>query len=228
MTTPEARYQRLRQSALVVWTSIGVLVLLAVALWGLGKIAGALIPFVIAFIVAFLLNWPVRELSRRGMTRGMAAAICLTLGFLVLGVAVSLMGPFIGRQVGSFAQSAPEHFAQLEATATALQAQYAEIVFPQWLAGFITAASARLSALAVTLGDQVAGALVSTGSGVATGFFDFVLAIVIASKDHQTRAMLNHSVHRRGWRAAPRSAVAESGDICIPKATCRICTGCAE
>jgi len=180
VTTPEARYQRLRQSAFVVWTSIGVLVLLAVAMWGLGKIAGALIPFIIAFIIAFLLNGPVDTLARRGMPRGAAAALCLSLSFLVLGVAISLMGPFVGKQFVSFANSAPEHFQQLERAVAALQAQYANVVFPQWLGGFVTAASMRLSQLAVTLGDRIASILVSTGGGVATGFFDFVLALVIA------------------------------------------------
>ena len=180
MTTPEARYERLRRSALLVWTSIGVLLLLAVAFWGLGKITGALIPFVIAFVVAFLLNWPVRELSKRGMPRGAAAALCLTVTMLLLATTITLVGPFVGKQIASFANSAPEHFKQVEVAAQALEDRYADIVFPQWLGGFIAAASARLSQFAVTLGNEVALILVNTGSGVATGFFDFVLALIIA------------------------------------------------
>jgi predicted PurR-regulated permease PerM len=180
VTTPEARYQRWRQSALVVWTTIGTLILLAVVFWGLGKISGALIPFVMAFILVFLLNWPVRALSNRGMSRGGAAALCIALAFLVLGAVVTMMGPFVGRQVVSFADSAPSHLAQLEQTAAALQERYANIVFPQWLGGFVAAASMRLSQFAVGLGDDAAKVVVSTGGGVATGFLDFVLAIVIA------------------------------------------------
>ncbi len=180
MTTPEARYRRWRQSALVVWTTIGGLILLAVAFWGLGKIAGALIPFVIAFILVFLLNWPVRALSDRGMSRGSAAALCIALAFLILGAVITLMGPFVGRQVVSFAHSAPDHFAQLEQAATTLQQRYADIVFPQWLGGFVAAASVRLSQFAVSFGDDAARVVVSAGGGVATGFLDFVLAIVIA------------------------------------------------
>lgn len=180
MTVPEARYQRLRQTALFVWTTIGVLILLAVTMWGLGRIAGALVPFVIAFIMVFLLNWPVQSLSKRGMSRGGAAALCLATAFLVLGVAITLMGPFVGRQAISLANSAPEHFHQLERATAALQARYADIVFPQWLGGFAAAASARLSQFAVSLGNEAARGVVSTGGGVATGFLDFVIAIVIA------------------------------------------------
>jgi len=180
VTTPEARYQRWRQTALMVWTMIGVLLLLAVGFWALGKISGALVPFVIAFILVFLLNWPVRALSDRGMSRGGAAALCIALAFLVLGILISMMGPFVGRQVVSFANSAPSHLEQLEQTATALQERYADIVFPQWLGGFVAAASARLSQFALSLGNDAARVVVSTGGGVATGFIDFVLAIVIA------------------------------------------------
>ncbi len=85
MTTPEARYARLRTTAVSVWAAIGILILIAVALWGLGKIAAALVPFVIAFILAFLLNWPVRALAARGMSRGTATIVCLLVGMLALG-----------------------------------------------------------------------------------------------------------------------------------------------
>jgi len=180
VTTAESRYIRWRQTALMVWSAIGVLLLIAVALWGLGKISGALVPFVVAFIIAFLLNWPVRVLSDRGMPRGLAAGVCLFAAFSLLGLVITLVGPFVGRQAVSFANSAPEHFQQVEQAAAALEHRYADIVFPQWLGGFVSAASARLSQFAVTLGNEAARLVVSTGGGVATGFFDFVLAIVIA------------------------------------------------
>lgn len=180
MTTPEARFQRWRQTALVVWATIGALLLVGATLWGLGKIAGAIVPFVIAFVLVFLLNWPVNELSRRGMSRGAAAGLSLAAGFLLIGTAITLMGPFVGRQIVSFANAAPENFQKLENAATALQARYADIVFPQWLGGFVAAAGTRLSQFAVTLGNDAARLVVSTGGSLATGFFDFVLAIVIA------------------------------------------------
>ncbi|NTU70815.1 MAG: AI-2E family transporter [Coriobacteriia bacterium] len=180
MTTPEARYRRWRQTSLVAWGSIGVLVLLAIALWGIGKIAGALVPFVIAFIFVFLLNWPVRVLADRGMSRGVAAILCLSSGFVVFGALVVLAGPFVVRQVMSLVDSSPESFHQAEAIVVSLQERYADIAFPQWLGGFITATGTRLSELAVAFGDEVAGAVVATGGGVATAIFDLVLAVVIA------------------------------------------------
>jgi len=179
MTTPEARYQRLRGLALSVWAIIGILVLVTVVLLALGRIAGALVPFIIAFMLVFLLNWPVRELSRRGFSRGWATLICITATLLALGGLLTLAGPFVARQLVSLGENAPVYVVRIEAVATSLQAKYADIAFPQWLAGFLTAASTRLSQFAVTLGKDAATILVSTGSGVATGLFDLLLAMVI-------------------------------------------------
>jgi len=180
MTAPEEQYQRWRLTFVSAWGTIGVLVLVSAGMWVLGRVASALVPFVIAFVIAFLFNWPVTELARRGMPRSIAAGVCIAVGFLLLGGLITLIGPFIGRQVVSFAQSAPERFRQVEQAAQALQVRYAHMAFPGWVSGFITAASARLSQLAVTLGNEAARIVVSTGGGMVTGFFNFVIAVVIA------------------------------------------------
>jgi predicted PurR-regulated permease PerM len=180
MPTPDARYQRWRTLAVTVWAVIGILVLVAAALWGLTRISGALVPFIVAFMLVFLLSWPVRELTRRGLSRGVAALICILGTLLALGGFLTLVGPFVGRQLVSLGNSAPVYLAKMEALATALGDKYANIAFPRWLAGFLSAATSRLSQLAVTLGNDAAITLVSTGSGLATALFDFLIAMVIA------------------------------------------------
>ena len=180
MTTPDARYQRWRTLALSVWAVIGIIVLAVAALWGVGRVAGALVPFVIAFMLVFLLNWPVRELSRRGLSRGLASLICILGTLLLLGGTLTLVGPFVGRQLVSLGNAAPVYLAKMEALATSLHARYADIAFPEWLTGFIAAVTTRLSQLAITFGNDAARTLVSTGGGVATGLFDFLIAMVIA------------------------------------------------
>ena len=137
MTTPEARYVRLRTTAVWVWGAIGILILLAVALWGLGKISAALVPFVIAFVIAFLLNWPVNALASRGMSRGVATLVCILAGALAIGIAVTLLAPPVSRQILAFAQAAPAAFAQLEVAATQVQTRFSDLVVPAWTRGVI-------------------------------------------------------------------------------------------
>ncbi len=180
MTTPEVRYRRWQQYALTVWTLIGVLILVAAALAGLRWIAAALVPFVIAFLIVFLLNWPVRALAARGMTRGAAAIVCLVVGFALFGAVMTLIGPFVGRQVLSFGEAAPGYLERLQTLAETVQQRYAAITFPAWLSEFLSAAGERLSQLALAFGNSVARMLVSAGGGVLTAFIDIALAVVIA------------------------------------------------
>jgi predicted PurR-regulated permease PerM len=180
VTTPEARYARLRTTAVSVWGAIGILILIAAALWGLGKIAGALVPFVIAFMIAFLLNWPVRALSARGMSRGVAALVCMVAGAVALGATITLLTPPVSRQLASFAREAPSAFAGLQTTANLLQSRLAELVLPAWARSAIEAGTSEVSAVAVKVGGTAASSVVYAGGDVISGFFDAFIALVIA------------------------------------------------
>ncbi len=179
-TTPEERYGRWRTTAMVAWASIGVLILAGVALWGIGKIAAALVPFVIAFIIVFLLNWPVRVLANRGVPRGVAVLICFVALLLVLGTAIALLGPTMVRQATSLARNAPRYVAQLDLAEGNLETQVAGIAFPVWLAGIIKTVSAQTSQTVVATSNAVGRFLLSAGGGIAVAFLDVFLALVIS------------------------------------------------
>jgi predicted PurR-regulated permease PerM len=180
VTTPEARYARLRTTAVSVWGAIGILVLVAVVFWALGKISAALVPFAIAFVIAFLLNWPVRALAARGMKRGTATLVCMLVGIVGLGVVVTLLAPPVSRQVVAFAQAAPAAFGRVEVAASQVQTRFSRMVIPEWARGVIQSASTQVAQLAVRVGDGLASIVVNAGGDVATGFFDVFIALVIA------------------------------------------------
>lgn len=180
MTTPEARYARLRTTAVSVWAAIGVLILIALGLWAFRRIAPALSPFAMAFVIAFLLNWPVRALAARGISRGTAALICLLTGVALLGAAGTLLLPPVTRQIVSFAREAPTAFAALEPMVGALQSRFSDLVFPDWTSSAVQAISAQASSAAVGIGGAMASNVVYAGGNVVTAFFDLFIALVIA------------------------------------------------
>ncbi len=180
MTTPEARYSRLRTTAVTVWGAIGVLILIAVAFWGLGRISAALVPFAIAFMIAFLLNWPVKMLVARGMSRGIAVITCMLVGAVTLGVTVTLLAPPVSRQVLAFAEAAPAAFTRLGVAASQVQTRFSDMVIPTWTRGVIQSVSVQVSQLAVKIGNDLASVVLNAGGDVATGFFDVFIALVIA------------------------------------------------
>lgn len=180
MTTPEARYARWRTTAVIAWATIGILVLLGAALWALGMISSAFVPFVIAFIFVFLLNAPVKLLEDRGMKRGLAAALSLVAGVLLIAVVITVLVPIVTGQAVSFADGIKTYVGSLDGLVASLQARFSAMRFPEWLTGVIASGSTQLSQVAVKLGNSLAGSLVSAGGGLASGVLDLVLALVIA------------------------------------------------
>jgi predicted PurR-regulated permease PerM len=180
MTTPEARFARWRLTGVIVWSSIGILVLLSAALWMFGRIASAFVPFVIAFIIVFLLNSPVKLLEGKGMKRGLAAALCLVLGIAALATVITVLVPTVVKQTSSLAEKAPQYLLSLERLATLWQGRFSAMVLPQWVSRVAQSSSGQISQGAVKVGNGVAGSLVTVGGGFANGIFDIVLALVIA------------------------------------------------
>ena len=178
--TPEERYIRWRTTALIVWAVIGIGIVLGAAIMGLGRIGPALVPFIMSFIIVFLLNAPVRELEKRGMPRGPATLLCLVVSLAVIGGILTLLGPTIGKQVGSFAHAAPKYLAQVQTAEAAAESRFSQMVLPDWLASAIKTASAQFSQFVVTLGDGLAHAALSTGGRIATALLDIFLSLVIA------------------------------------------------
>jgi len=164
----------------VAWAVIGILVLLGAALWAFGRISSAFIPFVIAFVFVFLLNTPVHYLEGRGMKRGLAAALSLVAGMLLIAVVITVLVPVITKQAVSFADSVQAYVGSLDGLIASLQERFTAMRFPDWLASFVASGSTQLSQIAVRIGNSVAGSLVSAGGGVANGVFDLLLALIIA------------------------------------------------
>jgi predicted PurR-regulated permease PerM len=180
IATPEENYNRWRTTALMVWAVVGILVLVATALWGLGRIAAALIPFVMAFIIVFLLNTPVTLLVDRGMKRGQATLLCLIVGIAIFGGIMTLLGPSIAHQASSFVRAAPKYLQQVQTAENAVESQFSAMVVPPWFATVIKNASLQLGQFMVTFGDGAARAALTTGGRIARGLLDVFLSLIIA------------------------------------------------
>lgn len=100
--------ERLRRAGVGAWSIIGVLILLAIAVWILFKIKVIFPPLVLALLLIYLLNPVVTRLEQRRVPRPAGAV----LAFLLLIGVVTLLGaiaaPFISAQVNDFSDRWPE------------------------------------------------------------------------------------------------------------------------
>lgn len=185
MDSPQTRLVRWRTVYYAAWATIGVLLLIAATLWGIGRIAAAIAPFGIAFLFVFLLQGAVARLVRRGMGRSAAVATCFAAGFLVVSIALVFILPVVARQLVSFAKDINQYRAQAQSVidqvlASRLFGDLSGMTVPDILADATNTLSSAGADVFVNLGNSVARGIVSTGTGLATIFFDLFLGTVIA------------------------------------------------
>lgn len=100
--------ERLRRAGIAAWSIIGLLILVAIALWLLHEIRVIFPPLVLALLIIYLLNPIVTRLAQRGVRRSIGAV----LSYIVVLGGLTLLGfilvPFVSRQVSNFSESAPQ------------------------------------------------------------------------------------------------------------------------
>jgi len=175
-----SRLDRVRSTAYLVWTAVGVLVLMAAVVWMLGKIAPALVPFLMAAIIAFLLHSPVNALERRGIGRGWAVLICFAAVLGILAIVGVFLVPPLAKQIQAFANEAPKYLGQVQTALQDLQTGFSRVVIPEWLSNVVDSATKQVGAFAQEIASGAGKMLVAAGTGVATGLFDMFLATVLA------------------------------------------------
>jgi len=162
-----------------VWAVIGILILVAIAGWGLSMVASALVPFGLGLLIVLLLRRPVELMAKR-MPRAAAVALCYLAVAVVLAIALTFIIPPIIAQVGQFIQAVPGY------TSQAFKLWDTYVVHPKtgtgvpvWLQTVVIAVKDQLVAGAGSWSAAIAQGAVSAGSGIATGLFSMVLALLI-------------------------------------------------
>ncbi len=180
MVTQEARLRRWQTTAYVTWSAVGILLLLSVTGYALGRISAAIVPFVIAAIIVFLMQGPVASFERRGMARNAAVGVCFAIALGLLTLVMTFVAPAVVRQLTELAKSVPDWIDQGQATFETLQQQYSQLVIPDWLRNLVAALVSSISSIVVSFGRSAAEFILAAGGGIATGFFDVFIAFVVA------------------------------------------------
>ncbi len=168
--------ERWRRTFTKAWAMIGVLILLAALGWLLGMVSSALVPFGVGLLFVLLLRRPVDWLAAR-MNRTLAVAVCYLVGIVVVAVALTFLVPPAVAQLVAFVQALPDY---VTAAYTWLLARVQPgSGMPDWLQTSVLSLKDQLVASAMTWSSAIASLAISTGSSIATGVIEFVLALII-------------------------------------------------
>jgi predicted PurR-regulated permease PerM len=89
---------RLARAGTAAWALLGIVVLILVAGWAVGKLMPVVLPFAVAVLLATLLRPIAAALEARGARPAVAASLATLLAIVVFGVLIALiLPPFIAR-----------------------------------------------------------------------------------------------------------------------------------
>lgn len=91
-----------------VWTAVGVVVLLGVGLWLVGRLWPALVPLVLGIAIYVILKPLADRLACRGMSERSAALVSVLAGFLVLIFTLAITVPLVAHQASSMLSGIPD------------------------------------------------------------------------------------------------------------------------
>lgn len=172
--------ERWTSVAITAWALIGVLILLAAGFWLLGKISGALVPFLFAMLIVYLFRGPVVMLEQRGLKRGLAVGLCYLAGFGGLAILAFFVLPALFDQIAQFVNDFPKYYDGAYQVWLDLQHQYQAIQIPAWLDKAIVDFSDTLTKQAMAWSTAAAKGIFQVGSSAVTLLFNGFIAVVIA------------------------------------------------
>lgn len=182
MTVPRDRIKRERWTsvAITAWALIGVLLLVAAGFWLLGKVSGALVPFLFAILIVYLFRAPVVMLEQRGLKRGLAVGLCYLAGFGGFAILAFVVLPALFDQVGQFVTDFPKYYDGAYKVWLDLQREYQAVQIPAWLDKAIVDFSDTLADQAMAWSAAAAKGIFQFGGSAVTFLFNSFIAVVIA------------------------------------------------
>jgi len=164
----------MRQIGILSWSTIGVALLVALAAFLLIEGRVILGPLLLAVVLVFVLNPLVSRLNRRGLHRLFGAAI----GFLLILVALVLIGfavvPSIANQAQQFGETFPDLYEKsstdLESLAASLGFDDVRIWTYEEVVDYVSSPDNR---------DLIVSVVLERAGTVTAGIFEFILAFLL-------------------------------------------------
>lgn len=103
----------MRRAGIAAWSIIGILILVAIALWLLYEIRVIFPPLVLALLIIYLLNPIVNRLEERGVRRSVGAVLSYVVVLGTLTLLGMILVPAISTQVTNFSDNVPQLRADL-------------------------------------------------------------------------------------------------------------------
>ena len=180
MSAERSSRERWTATAIRAWAVIGILILVAAALWVLGMVSAALVP---------LRHRAAHRAAAQAAGRGHVSSacrarsrcsLCYLIAFVAIAVALTFLIPPIYAQIAQFIGAVPRYVQQAYTEWNALFVHPANGTgVPPWLQSVVVALKDQVVAGAGSWSSAIASSAVSAGGSIATGLVGLILAFII-------------------------------------------------
>ncbi len=169
-----------RRLLIISWALVGLSLIVVGVFWALGRVAGALTPFILALVVVFLLRKPVARLEALGMKRSPAVGVCYLLSVAALTVVGLFIVPPIAAEVSDFVNDFPRYYDAAYDLWGVVETEYLTIELPEWVRNTAESSRESLVSWGTELSRNLARGVVSVGGQVFGFFVNVFLALALA------------------------------------------------
>lgn len=168
------------RAGLRAWSALGIALLVAGALWLLGRATPVLTPLLLALVTIIVLRRPVDWFDARSVPRWLAVVVCYLASAVVLTLVGLFVVPVVVREVSAFAQEFPRYYDSLYRLWTHLESQYATADWPGWVGELLLASRETIVSWATRISGSTALFVVTAGGRLFGFLVHLFLALALA------------------------------------------------
>ena len=150
------------------FTAIGVILLIAGAVWVLGQLWTPISIILFSAFLVFILRTPVAWMEKKGVPRGIGAAIMYVVTLMVLAAIGLVFVPVAVEQIVSFLVNVPQYIQQAGSFITQTFAVVDEYLKESGIGNVLASFTSELAKHASTLATSSASSLVGAASTIGT------------------------------------------------------------
>ncbi|MDR3315420.1 MAG: AI-2E family transporter [Coriobacteriales bacterium] len=179
---PEGTLSRLdwaKRLALLVWATIGFILLILGAGYLLSRVWTAIIIVIFAALLVFILRAPVDWLEKHKVPRWLAVIVAYLASFLIVTLVLLIFIPMVWQQVIGLLELIPGYVTQASAFLGDFYNQYSYLLEDSNIQQVFGGVASEISNWAVSIAQLAGSNVINIGTNVVTAVIIFVVSLVV-------------------------------------------------
>lgn len=175
----KASAERIRRSFFLIWSIIGVLLLLVACGYVLGQVWTAISIILFSAFLVFIMRSPVAALEKRGVPRILGTAISFVGAFLIVAAIVLIFAPIIWGQLVGLLSLIPQYIQQSQDFWNDAYQKYSYLLEDDAIKQLITQAATEVSRWAANTASVSAGSVITVGANLVVAVVVMTVSLVV-------------------------------------------------